>query len=217
VIIVLIGPPGSGKGTQASILSKKISLPIISTGEIFRKTVEEGKEDGKRLSEYMSQGKLVPSSFVSALVKTVLSQTKYVEGCILDGYPRTIDQAEFLDSIINQDIKAIYFDVSDDVIVNRILGRYSCANCGAIYNKFYAKPKVENFCDVCHSENFVHRSDDNESAIISRLRVYREETYPVISFYQSTDRCYTIDAGKPSVEVTKELEDLFIRFQEEVI
>lgn len=212
MIIVLIGLPGSGKGTQAKLLSEKLHLTSLSTGDMFRKVVQNGGKEAAELSHFMAQGALVPSSLVSSIVQSMLRQDEYKNGCILDGYPRTIEQAEFLERIASHKIRAIYFDVADEIVLKRILGRYSCSTCGAIYNEFYAPTKEKGICDICRGGSFIKRDDDNEASIKNRLEVYKSETYPLITYYKNHKNCYSVDASKSTTEVAGELEKLIKKF-----
>jgi adenylate kinase len=184
VIIVLIGPPGSGKGTQGRLLAEKLNLPHISTGDMFRESIKFGDEQGLLVKKYMEEGKLVPAILVNQIVQKSLSQDLYKDGCILDGYPRNLEQVEFLKKFITQDIKVIFFDIDDQVVIERVLGRFNCPNCGQIYNNFI-KPKINNICDNCGNNKFVYRKDDDKQTIIQRLKDYKIETYPVIDYYKN--------------------------------
>ncbi len=204
MIFVLIGPPGSGKGTHSQFLSKKLKLPHVSTGDMLRKIVDSDEEEGRLAKQYMSTGRLVEASLVNKIVKKCLSSEDYKKGCILDGYPRSLEQAKFLETI-NKDVIVIYFAVDDQVIVKRILGRFNCSQCGKIYNRYYAKPQVDNKCDACGSDQFAYRTDDNEESITERLKVYKAETLPLIKYYQEHGHFYTVDAGKSIKEIESEL------------
>lgn len=209
MIIVLIGLPGSGKGTQGQLLAEKIKLPLISTGDMFRKMLQSNGEEGALLNDFISQGKLVPSKLVNKVVEKFLGQQEYKNGCIIDGYPRNLEQVKFLEEITKQDIKVIYFEISEGLIRKRILGRFSCVGCGKIYNSYYTRPKVENVCDICKSTNFTYRKDDDEQTLIKRINEYKTETYPIIDYYKKRGGCYVIDASKTTGEISAELESLF--------
>lgn len=201
MIIVLIGPPGSGKGTQAQILSKRFALPHLSTGEIFRKIVDSGDKDAKLLSSYMSDGKLVPSDFVSEMLKRVLFLPENLKGCILDGYPRTLDQAVFLSKLFPQRVIALHFDIQDDSLIKRITGRFVCSSCGAIYNEYYLPTKEEGTCDKCLGRNFSRRADDNKDLLLKRLQIYKDETCPIISYYRKLGVCFSINADQETSDI----------------
>ncbi len=201
MIIVLIGSPGSGKGTQGQLLARKLNLPHVSTGDIFRQMVKVNNKDGLLIKEYMAQGKLVPPKLVNNVVKEFLTQDIYKNGYVLDGYPRNLEQANFLRMFANQKIKVVFFDIDDQVIIKRILGRFNCENCGQIYNSYFIKPKVDNVCDVCGSDKFMHRQDDDEQTIKQRIEEYKIETYPLLNYYRDNSEFYVVDANKDKEEV----------------
>lgn len=201
MIIVLIGYPGSGKGTQGQLLAGKLNLPHVSTGDIFRQMTEVNNEEGLLIQEYMAQGKLVSHKLVNNVVKKFLTQDIYKNGYVLDGYPRNLEQAIFLREFANQRIKVVFFDIDDQVIIKRILGRFSCTNCRQIYNSYFIKPKIENICDVCGSDKFMYRQDDDEQTIKHRIEEYKIETYPLLSYYRDNSEFYVVDANKDKQEV----------------
>ena len=145
-IIILLGPPGSGKGTQGAILSRELALPHISTGDIFRQMILKESEESKMLASYMSEGKLVPTDTVNQVVRKFILSDECKDGCIIDGYPRTLDQAEYFIENIDANINVIFFDIDDEIVIKRILGRFSCASCGRIYNEYFDKPAKEGVC-----------------------------------------------------------------------
>lgn len=203
MIIVLVGPPGCGKGTQSALLSKELGIPALSTGDIIRIKAESRTEEGDDLRRIISEGKLAPSNLVNKAVLEYLDL--HQAGCILDGYPRNLDQAEFLSNNLKQEIIVIYFDIDKEILVQRILGRFSCEKCGAIYNKSFAPTRVANKCDVCGSETFTHRVDDNEIVIRKRLDVYDNDTLPIVEYYKNLNRLHLVDAMKPVDEIKEEL------------
>ncbi|MCC8369623.1 adenylate kinase [Rickettsia endosymbiont of Polydrusus tereticollis] len=205
MIIVLIGPPGAGKGTQGKKLAEKSHLPHVSVGDIFRTIIMSSSEESRLINNYIKQGKLIPNEIVNGIVEKFLSSDKYKNGYILDGYPRNLEQAEFFKTISNQKIKIIYFDISDEILIKRILGRYNCANCGKIYNNYFLKPKVENICDACGSNAFVCRKDDSEEIIKKRIEEYKIETSPLINYYKDNGEFYTINASKKEEEIESDL------------
>lgn len=204
-IIILLGLPGSGKGTQAAILSNELVLPHISTGDIFRKMILEDFEESKLLAGYMNEGKLVPTDLVNKIVRRFILSDECKEGCILDGYPRTLDQAEYFIENIDAEINVIFFKIEDDIVTKRILGRTSCASCGKIYNKYFDKPKVDGVCDECGSKEFSSRSDDDEATISSRIEEYKKETLPLVEYYQHKGRFFTVNAGGTKEDVIDEM------------
>jgi len=206
VVIILLGPPGSGKGTQAAIISKSLSIPSLSTSAILAEVIKNGGDLGQELKRYMSSGRLVPSSLVNEMIATTLAKAEYSSGCILDGYPRNIDQAEFLDirfPKINPQV--VYFDISYDVLVSRVNGRFVCASCGAIYNKFAFNTKIEGVCDVCNSRDFNIRDDDKLEVLQKRWEVYIEETKPLLEYYKNKGCLLSIDATLEKTEITNNL------------
>jgi adenylate kinase len=201
VIIIFIGPPGSGKGTQAALVADKLKIAQLSTGEVLRRKTESS--EGKKLQEMMAQGKLVPSETVNQLVLEALNNNKF--DCILDGYPRNLEQVEFLAANYKDKIAAIYFDIDQNLITQRISGRFSCKKCAKIYNKYFNDTKIEGVCDYCKSNDFVFRGDDNEKAVIKRLEEYEKETRPVIEYYKALGSLKSIDASKEANKITEEL------------
>lgn len=184
--IIMLGAPGAGKGTQAKQIADKYSIPHISTGDIFRANIKNGTELGKKAKQYMDQGALVPDELTCDLVMDRIQQDDCKNGFVLDGFPRTIPQAEALDAAlgkINEKMDyAIDVDVPDESIVNRMSGRRACLNCGATYHLISIPPKVEGICDRCGSE-IVLREDDKPETVQKRLKVYHEQTQPLIDFY----------------------------------
>ena len=204
-IVILLGLPGSGKGTQGSIISKSLAIPHISTGDIFRKMVLEQGADSALLAECMKEGRLVPSGLVNKLVRSFILSDMCKSGCVLDGYPRTLEQAEYFIENIDANINVIFFDVPDDVVTKRITGRVSCASCQKIYNLHFDKPKVKGVCDECGAKEFVSRSDDGVDTIISRIEEYKKSTLPVVEFYKKKGRFFTVKGGESKEKVVEEV------------
>lgn len=204
MILLLVGPPGSGKGTHSLFLSQKLKLLHVSVGDMLRKIVESGSEEGKLVKQIISEGKLVSDDLVNKIVEQCLSSNEYKNGCILDGYPRNLKQADFLNTIVKK-VVVIYCSVDDQVIVKRIIGRFSCLNCGQIYNQYYALPKEAEKCDICGSDKFSYRTDDNEETIIKRLTEYKENTLPIIEYYAKLPNFYTIHTENSIIEIQSEL------------
>ncbi|PIT90443.1 MAG: adenylate kinase [Candidatus Komeilibacteria bacterium CG10_big_fil_rev_8_21_14_0_10_41_13] len=199
--IIIFGPQGSGKGTQAKLLSEKLNIPHISTGKIFRDNIEEQTDLGKEAQKYMAQGNLVPDDLVIALIKDRLAETDCSDGFILDGYPRTMPQAESLDAIIKLDL-ALEIWIPDEEAIHRISQRRSCSVCGEIFHLSHKPPKVESVCDKCGGKLIV-RDDDQEKAIKQRLASYHKLTEPLIDHYKAQDIYMKID-GRPAIEAVKE-------------
>lgn len=193
--IVLLGAPGSGKGTQASLLSKEYKIPSISTGDALRFEVEKQSEFGSLAKSYMDSGKLVPDGVVISIVSSRLSQKDCKNGFILDGFPRNILQAEQLEKINKIDL-VINFEVEEEVLVKRISGRFFCRKCGSVFNRYFGPTKKAGICDNCESMDFSSRSDDNEETVKNRLKVYRESTFPLIQFYQKNNLLVSIPSVK---------------------
>lgn len=207
--IVMLGAPGSGKGTAAKILAKKTNLPHISTGDMFREQIKKGTELGKLAESYMSNGKLVPDEVTIGIVKDRLNSDDTKEGVILDGFPRTKMQAEALDEILKEQGKKVdivpELIIPDDIIVDRILNRETCSNkeCGAIYNTKYKPSKVAGVCDVCGAP-LSSRTDDNEETIKNRLEVYRENSKDLIEYYKEKGVLTQITPKDPTAENASE-------------
>ncbi len=206
MVIIFLGPPGSGKGTQAAIIAKQLSVPSLSTSAILSDVIKNGGDRAQELKDYMSSGKLVPSTLVNELVATTFSRDEYKAGCILDGYPRNIDQAEFLDMRFPEmELKVVYFDISYDFLAKRIEGRFACEACGAIYNKFSSNTRLEGVCDVCGSKEFKIRDDDKLEVLQKRWEVYIEETKPLLEYYKNKGNLVSIDATLHKEEITNNL------------
>jgi adenylate kinase len=201
---VLLGPPGAGKGTQAVRLVEKYGIPQISTGDIFRKNIKEGTALGKKAQEYTNSGRLVPDELVVELVKDRLQQDDCKNGYLLDGFPRTILQAEELDKFLaeqGQKLDAVInFEVGYEALIERLTGRRMCKGCGAGYHIKNMPPKVEGVCDKCGSE-LEQRKDDNRETAENRLAVYEESTAPLIEYYRKAGTLMNFDAGKEPDEV----------------
>ena len=204
--IIMLGAPGAGKGTQAKQIADKYSIPHISTGDIFRANIKNGTELGKKAKQYMDQGALVPDELTCDLVMDRIQQDDCKNGFVLDGFPRTIPQAEALDAAlgkINEKMDyAIDVDVPDENIVNRMSGRRACLNCGATYHLISIPPKVEGICDRCGSE-IVLREDDKPETVQKRLKVYHEHTQPLIDYYKNQGILKSVDGTQPMDEVFK--------------
>lgn len=192
---VLLGAPGSGKGTQGVVLSKKFNIPQISTGDLLRAAVAAGSELGQKAKAAMDAGALVSDEIVIGLIRERLSEEDAKNGYILDGFPRNIPQAEALDDMLNelgQPLQGVVLlDVPFEELMQRLTGRRTCKDCGAIYNVHLSPPKVEGHCDRCSGELF-QRQDDNEETIGNRLKVYEESTAPLIGYYQNQNKLHSI-------------------------
>ena len=199
MFIILMGPPGAGKGTQAEKLTKEFALIHVSTGDIFRNAVKEGTEMGKKAKEYMDKGELVPDEIVLGIVKERLSKPDCKAGVLLDGFPRTIEQAEALDEVL-EDLKmnidaVINIDVSEEELIARLTGRRVCRNCGATYHIKFNPPKVRNICDHCSGELY-QRSDDTIDTVKERLNIYNKQTLPMVDYYERKGMYKSADGSR---------------------
>ena len=206
--IVMLGAPGAGKGTQAKLLAEELSIPHISTGDIFRMNVKEGTDLGKEVKDYMDKGQLVPDSLTIRLVIDRLGKEDCAKGYILDGFPRTIPQAESLDEELNKlgdklDF-AVNVEVPDENITKRMTGRRACTSCGATYHVEFHPPKKEGVCDSCQGE-LILRDDDKPETVEKRLAVYHEQTQPLISFYEKQGILVNVDGMRQVEEVFQEI------------
>jgi len=204
VNLIIMGPPGAGKGTQAEMLARDLNITHISTGDMFRDAVKRGTEMGRKAKEYMDKGELVPNSVVVGMVKERLSVTDCAKGFLLDGFPRTVAQAEALDEtlkLMGMSLNAVInISVPREKLLARITGRRTCRICGAVYNVFFNKPKAEGKCDECGGELY-QRSDDNEVAVGNRLYIYEAQTQPLIEYYSNRNLLKNIDGNQGIVKV----------------
>jgi len=209
VNLLIMGPPGAGKGTQAEALVSKLGITHISTGDMFRTAMKEGTEMGIKAKEYMDKGELVPDFVVVGMVKERLSQKDCAGGFLLDGFPRNVVQAEALDETlkaIGSNLDAVInIVVPREKLIQRLTGRRICRNCGASYHVIFKKPKVEGICDICGGEIY-QRSDDNETAANNRLYVYEANTQPLIDYYGKRGLLRNINGDQ---EINKVMEDIF--------
>ncbi|HET9273977.1 MAG TPA: adenylate kinase [Methyloceanibacter sp.] len=201
--LVLLGPPGAGKGTQANLLETSRSLVKLSTGDMLRAAVAAGTELGRKAGDIMERGQLVPDDLVIGLIAERIDAKTKGDGFILDGFPRTIAQAEALDRLFAERGKkldrVIVMEVDDEALVERIAGRFACANCGEGYHDLYKLPKVEGVCDRCGATQFVRRKDDNEEVVRARLKAYHAQTEPLIDYYSKQGKVRTVD-GMADIE-----------------
>ncbi|OGS37080.1 MAG: adenylate kinase [Elusimicrobia bacterium RIFOXYB2_FULL_49_7] len=206
--LILLGPPGAGKGTQAKKIAQKYNVPHISTGDIFRETAASGSELGKKLQSYMSAGKLVPDEVVIEIVNVRLTRADCKAGFLLDGFPRTVPQAQALDKVLADSGRSIdrvlSMAVNNEEIVKRLSSRRVCGKCGASYNLISQSPKSEGICDLCSSP-VILRADDNPETVRQRLKVYDEQTSPLIAYYKKAGVLREVDGSKPVEEVFKSL------------
>jgi adenylate kinase len=213
--LILLGPPGAGKGTQAQRMVVKHGIPQLSTGDMLRAAVAAGSEVGKRAKAVMDAGNLVSDDIVNAIVSERIDQPDCVNGFILDGYPRTLVQADAVEAMLNEkgtklDV-VIEFQVDDAVLVDRISGRYTCAKCGAGYHDRNHRPKVEGVCDKCGSTEFKRRADDNAETVITRLQDYYKKTSPLIGYYYAKGLLKSVDGMAEIDEVTAAVEAILTK------
>ncbi len=199
--IIMLGAPGAGKGTQAAVLCEHFGIPTISTGNMIREALKNGTEMGLKAKSFMDEGKLVPDEVVIGIVKERLAEDDCKKGFILDGFPRTIPQAEALDEM-GVDIEyVINIDISDERIVNRMSGRRVCESCGRPYHLVNLKPKKDGVCDDCNG-TLVQRKDDHPDTVLARLEVYHKETEPLVAYYEKQGKLVNVE-GVDDVETTK--------------
>ena len=205
---VLLGPPGAGKGTQAVKLVEKYNVPQISTGDIFRKNIKEGTELGKKAQEYTNSGRLVPDELVVELVKDRLQQEDCKNGYLLDGFPRTIFQAEQLDKFLEeqgQELDAVInFEVGNETLMQRLTGRRLCKDCGASYHIAFSPPEKEGVCDKCGGP-LEQRKDDTRETAEKRIKIYEESTAPLIGYYSERGKLKNFNAEKDREEILRDI------------
>ena len=203
--LILVGPPGAGKGTQAVHLAEHYKIPHISTGDIFRANIKGGTELGKLAQSYMDAGNLVPDSVTNSMVEDRLGQSDVGNGFLLDGYPRNVGQAEFLDGVLNAKSapldSVLELSIANDEIIKRLSGRRICRGCGASFHIHFEKPSKDGVCDKCGGELY-QRQDDNEATIANRLKVYTEQTEPIIEYYKKAGLLKVISATGAVSEIT---------------
>lgn len=201
--LILLGAPGAGKGTQAEVISEHLHIPTISTGNIIREALKSGTELGVKAKSFMDSGALVPDEIVIAIIKERLAEDDCRNGFILDGFPRTIPQAEALDRMGVQIDRVIDIEVADDVIARRVSGRRVCLACGATYHLDYKKPSVDGVCDKC-GDTLVQRKDDHPDTVKERLQVYHDQTEPLKSYYEAAGKLKIVE-GQEEVKDTSAL------------
>ncbi|MEH6791454.1 adenylate kinase [Parasphingorhabdus sp.] len=210
--IILLGPPGAGKGTQASRLEDEHGMVQLSTGDMLRAAVKAGTEVGLKAKALMDAGELVPDEVVSGIIGDRLDELGPEQGVIFDGYPRTSAQAESLDAILADRGRSldhvIELVVDEDALVERIVGRFTCGNCGAGYHDTFKQPAVEGVCDVCGSTEFKRRPDDNEETVRTRMQEYRAKTAPILPIYEARGIVRKVDGMGSMAEVNAAIEEV---------
>ena len=209
--IIMLGAPGAGKGTQAKKIAEKYSIPHISTGDIFRANIKNNTELGQKAKTYMDKGELVPDELVVDLIMDRFKEADCANGYVLDGFPRTIPQAEALDKALAANNEAVDFainvEVPDENIINRMSGRRACVGCGATYHIQFNAPKVEGVCDTC-GEKLILRDDDKPETVLSRLEVYHNQTQPLIDYYKGQGILKCVDGTVDMKDVFKAIVEI---------
>ncbi len=210
--LVLLGPPGCGKGTQAKRLEERLKIVQLSTGDMLRAEVAAGSEIGREADTIMKAGQLVPDGIIIGIMDARLDRPDCAGGFILDGFPRTVPQASALEAMLTKkklklDV-VVSIEVDDEAMIERISGRFSCAKCGAGYHDSFQRPKVDGVCDACGSTEFVRRKDDNVETVRERLKAYHAQTAPIISFYEERGLLRRVDGMAPIDEVTERLQSV---------
>ena len=199
--LILLGAPGAGKGTQAAVISERYHIPQISTGNIIREALKSGTEMGLKAKEYIDAGQLVPDDVVIGIIQARLAESDCANGFILDGFPRTIPQAEALDRMGVEIDKVIDIEVADETIARRVSGRRVCLKCGATYHMDYKKPAVDGVCDKC-GDTLVQRKDDQPETVIERLRIYHEATEPLVAYYRAAGKLCVVEGQEEVADTT---------------
>jgi len=202
--ILILGAPGAGKGTQSDIISKKLNIPHISTGDILRKEISQGTELGKKVKEYVESGRLVPDEIIADILLNELKNDVYKNGYILDGFPRNIDQAKILENKGISFDKVVLIDTSEDEVLKRLSGRRVCEKCGAVYNIYYNKPKIDGICDNCGGK-LIQRDDDKEDVVKRRFEVFYNQTMPVIKYYEEKGILIKVNGNKSLDDIKSEI------------
>lgn len=211
MLVILLGAPGAGKGTQAEYIADRYKLTHVSTGDILRASIKKGTELGKKAKEYLDRGDLVPDEVVVKIVEERLKEPDCQTGALLDGFPRTVEQADTLDQVLadmGSGVDAVlYIDVSEEELISRLTGRRICRDCGATYHLKFNPPQVRNVCDQCGGELY-QREDDSMETVKQRIKVYREQTEPLIDKYRKKELLYPVDGDKEIEQVFKQIEEI---------
>ncbi|MBL3284711.1 adenylate kinase [Rickettsiales endosymbiont of Paramecium tredecaurelia] len=204
IAIILTGMPGSGKGTYAPIIAQDLRCHILSVGNVLRRLAKT-QENGE-VAQLMNSGTLLPDAVVNRVVADELNDDKYLPCCVIDGYPRSLIQAQFLSTLYSDSLYCIHFDILPQTAIQRVLGRFSCADCDAVYNKF-SNPPVNNVC-ACSSSRWVYRSDDTQETMENRIKQYHQSTEPILELYRHSERFYIVDSNKQAQLAALEVHDV---------
>ncbi len=214
MMLIFLGPPGSGKGTQAKRLMETRNWPQLSTGDLLREEIQQGSELGKKAKAFMDRGELVPDDVMIGMIAQRIDSNAYQKGCVFDGFPRTLPQAEALDEALSKRERSIdhviLFEISDSVLVPRLTGRRTCQSCGEVYHLLSKPPKTPETCDRCGKKALKQRSDDREEVVGNRLTVYRKQTAPLVTYYEEQGKLKKINADQDFDEVTKSLKEALL-------
>jgi adenylate kinase len=210
--LILLGPPGAGKGTQAKRLEQTHGLVQLATGDMLRAAIASGSELGRRVKAIMDAGHLVSDDIIIDMIAERIAEPDCARGFILDGFPRTVPQAEALDAMLAERGQkldhVILMEVDEAALVDRLGGRFTCGNCGASYHERYHRPRVEGVCDICGSTNLVHRADDRADTVKTRFEAYRNQTAPILPYYRARGVLRTVDGMAEIDEVTRQIEEI---------
>ena len=219
-VFIFLGPPGCGKGTQTTRLSQKLDIPHVDTGSLLRKNIQDNTPFGIEAKKYIDKGQLVPIEVVQNVIKDRIKKDDCKDGFILDGFPRSVEQADALKDILKEvtsfnlqdDALAIYFDIENEVLVQRLINRRSCPKCGMIYNLISSPPKIMNYCDICDTQ-LVQRKDDNEETARLRFETYENETKLLLEYFENEGILKEINADAPITDVWESIKEII--FDEE--
>ena len=214
-VFIFLGPPGCGKGTQTTRLSQKLDIPHVDTGSLLRKNIQDNTPFGIEAKKYIDKGQLVPIEVVQNVIKDRIEKDDCKDGFILDGFPRSVEQADALKDILKEvtsfnlqdDALAIYFDIENEVLVQRLINRRSCPKCGMIYNLISSPPKIMNYCDICDTQ-LVQRKDDNEETARLRFETYENETKPLLEYFENEGILKEINADAPITDVWESIKEI---------
>jgi adenylate kinase len=210
--VILLGPPGSGKGTQAKRIEQSRGIRHLATGDMLRAAALSGGEFGRRVKRIMDSGQLVPDGVIIDMIAARIGEPDCINGFILDGFPRTVPQSEALDAMLVQHglqlDHVILIEVDEAALIDRLAGRFSCAGCGASYHERYNRPRADGVCDVCGSREFIHRPDDRPEAVAARFEVYRRQTEPILPYYRARRLLRVVDGMADIDAVTRRIEEI---------